>query len=278
MRKGCLLVSLLCSAVVTSAAPVGSIKGYVRDASGGAVTGSSVAVSDELTKVSRKTIADGNGFYQFLDLAPGLYSVSGEAAGFRKGIVRSVSVLLNQVVALDLTLAIGTVNEVVEVVGGVNTLIEPDKVSTGVNFDPTLTARLPLINRRFSDLALLTPGATFAASGTQGSIGFAAAGSRAQSTNWMIDGVNALDPQVNAPTNNFRISDAIQEMSVITSAPSAEFGRLSGAQVNVVTKSGSDQFHGGAFWFNRNDTLQAADFFTNKFGGTKNGLLSKECN
>src|SRR5260370_36298798 len=114
MRKRCLLVSLLCSAVVSLAAPVGSIKGYVRDASGGAVTCSSIAVSDELTKGSRKTIADGNGFYQFLDLAPGLYSISGEAAGFRKGIVRSVSVSLNQVVALDLPLSIRTVDEVVQ--------------------------------------------------------------------------------------------------------------------------------------------------------------------
>ena len=74
------------------------------------------------------------------------------------------------------------------------------------------------------------------------------------------------------PTNTFRIAEAVQEMSVTTSAPSAEFGRQSGAQVNVITKSGTDQFHGSAFWFNRNDKLQATDFFTNKFGGTKNPL------
>jgi hypothetical protein len=71
--------------------------------------------------------------------------------------------------------------------------------------------------------------------------GFAAAGSRAQSTNWMIDGVSALDPQVNGVTNNLRIAEAVQEFSVTTSAASAEFGRQSGAQVNMVTKSGTNQ-------------------------------------
>jgi hypothetical protein len=199
-------------------------------------------------------------------------SGTGVSAGFRRQTVRTVSVLVDQIVSVDLKLAVGAVTEVVEVVGGVNALIEPEKVSTGVNLDPALTARLPLVNRRFSDLALLTPGATFAASGSQGAINFAVAGSRAQSTNWMIDGINALDPQVNAATNTLRIADAVQEMSVTTSAPSAEFGRQSGAQVNVVTKSGTDQFHGGAFWFNRNDKMQAADFFTNKLGGIKNAL------
>ena len=158
-----------------------------------------------------------------------------------------------------------------EVDGGIAAVIEPEKSSTGTNFDPKMTANLPLTNRRFNDLALLTPGASFAAAGTQAG-GFAAAGSRAQSTNWMIDGINDLDPQVNGANTNFRIAEAVQELSVVTTAPSAEFGRQSGAQVNVVTKSGTNLFHGSLFEFNRNDKLQATDFFTNKLGGTKNPL------
>src|SRR5258708_22278395 len=161
--------------------------------------------------------------------------------------------------------------EVVEVDGGVTAVIEPERSSTGATFDPKMTANLPLTNRRFNDLALLTPGASFAASGTQAG-GFAAAGSRAQSTNWMIDGINDLDPQVNGANTNFRIAEAVQELSVITTVPSAEFGRQSGAQVNVVTKSGANQLHGSLFEFNRNDKLQATDFFTNKLGGANNPL------
>jgi len=140
MRKGCLLVSLLCSAIVTSAAPVGSIKGYVvmRAEARSQVHRSRSAMSSPKSPGKRlrtETVSISSSILRRIVLH------FGRSCRFRKGIVRSVSVLLNQVVALDLTLSIGTVNEVVEVVGGVNTLIEPDKVSTGVNFDPTLTAR-----------------------------------------------------------------------------------------------------------------------------------------
>jgi hypothetical protein len=211
------------------------------------------------------------GFYLFLDLAPGTYSITAEVPGFRREVVKAVSVLVDQIVSVDIGLIVGQVSEVVQVDAGVTALIEPEKSSTGTNFDPKLTANLPLTNRRFNDLALLTPGATFSAAGTQAG-GFAAAGSRAQSTNWMIDGINDLDPQVNGPNNNFRIAEAVQELSVITTAPSAEFGRQSGAQVNVVTKSGTNLLHGSLFEFIRNDKLQATDFFTNKLGGTKNPL------
>src|SRR6185503_15515106 len=146
MRQLLLAVTCCFASAAMFAAPVGSIKGYVRDSSSGVVRGAVVAVSNELTNVSRKTTSDENGFYQFPDLAPGMYSVTGVSAGFRRQTVRTVSVLVDQIVSVDLNLAVGAVTEVVEVVGGVNALIEPEKVSTGVNFDPALTARLPLVN------------------------------------------------------------------------------------------------------------------------------------
>jgi hypothetical protein len=243
----------------------------VRDASSAVVPGASLELKNEQTNLVQKTTSDATGFYQFLDLPPGMYSIRAEVPGFRKELVKSVSVLVDQIVSVDVKLVLGQVTEVVEVNGGVTALIEPEKSSTGTNFDPKLTANLPLTNRRFNDLALLTPGATFSAAGTQAG-GFAVAGSRAQSTNWMIDGINDLDPQVNGANTNFRIAEAVQELSVVTTAPSAEFGRQSGAQVNVVTKSGTNLFHGSLFEFIRNDKLQAADFFTNKLGGIKNPL------
>jgi hypothetical protein len=270
MKRVFFLCVFLAFAVCAYAAAAGAIKGYVRDASGAIIPGVVITLQNELTNVTQKTTSDENGFYQFRDLPPGSYQITAELTGFRKTTVRAVSVLVDQIVSLDLVLNVGEITQEVEVTAA-PTLIEPDKVSTGVNFDPSLTAQLPMVNRRFNDIALLTPGATFAPSGTQAG-GFAAAGSRTQSTNWMIDGINAIDPQVNGATNSYRIADAVQELSVITTAPSVEFGRQSGAQVNVVTKSGTNQFHGSAFWFVRNDILQAADFFTNKLGGTKNVL------
>jgi Carboxypeptidase regulatory-like domain len=266
-----LLTMPLLVAGVVLAAPVGSIKGYIRDATAAAVPSTSVHLKNERTNTTQESKSDNTGLYQFLDLAPGVYSISAEVPGFRTAMIKSVTVLVDQIVSVDIVLEVGQITEVVEVDGGVAGVIEPEKSSTGTNFDPKLTANLPLTNRRFNDLALLTPGATFAAAGTQAG-GFAAAGSRAQSTNWMIDGVNDLDPQVNGANTNFRIAEAVQELSVITTVPSVEFGRQSGAQVNVVTKSGTNQLHGSLFEFNRNDKLQATDFFTNKLGGTKNPL------
>jgi hypothetical protein len=212
------------------AAPVGSIKGYVHDTSGAAVPNATVHITNEGTNTTQESKTNNTGQYQFLDLSPGIYSVSVEVSGFRKAVVKSITVLVDQIASVDVQLELGKVTEVVEVNGGAADVIEPEKSSTGTNFDPKLTSSLPLTNRRFNDLALLTPGASFAAAGTQAG-GFAAAGSRAQSTNWMIDGVNDLDPQVNGANTNFRIAEAVQELSVITTAPSVEFGRQSGAHV-----------------------------------------------
>jgi hypothetical protein len=266
-----IVACVLISSAILLAAPTGAIKGYLKDQSGAVVPNATVELRNEVTNVSYKTTSDDTGFFQFLDLPPGVYQVVAEATGFRKTAIRAVNVLVDQIVSLDVKLDVGQVTEVVEVSGGVTALIEPEKTSTGTNFDPKMVLNLPIANRRFNDLAILTPGASFSPSGTQAG-GFAAAGSRAQSTNWQIDGVNAIDPQVNGPLNSFRIAEAVQELSVITTVPSAEFGRQSGAQVNVVTKSGTNDLHGSAFWFIRHDKLQAADFFTNKLGGTKNTL------
>jgi hypothetical protein len=257
-------------AVTTFAAPVGSIKGYVRDASGAVVPNATITLENQLTKTSVSAKSDSTGLYQLLDLPPATYTLSAEAVGFSKEVIHDIPIQVDQIASVDLALSIGQITNVVEV-QETPTLIEPDKVATGTTFDLKLAANLPASNRRFNDIAIATPGVTLAAPGTQAGA-FAAAGSRAQSTNWMIDGINALDPQVNGPTNSYRIAEAVQEFSVTTTVPSAEFGRQSGAQVNVVTKSGSNELHGDLFEFFRNDKLQAADFFTNKLGGTKNVL------
>jgi hypothetical protein len=264
-------VAVVAFAALVNAAPVGSVKGYIRDGTGAVVPGAKIDLENSQIKFARQITSDSTGLYQFLDLPPGSYSLTVAANGFRKEVVRTVNVLVDEIVSLDFSLELGQLSEVVEVEERTVALIEPEKVSTGITFDLKMADRLPQVNRRFNDIAIATPGVTLAAPGTQAGA-FAAAGSRAQSTNWMIDGINALDPQVNGPTSNFRIAEAVQEFSVTTTAPSAEFGRQSGAQVNVVTKSGSNDFHGDVFEFFRNDKLQAADFFTNKLKGTKNTL------
>jgi hypothetical protein len=224
-------------------------------------------LSNEQTGVPQKTATDSVGLYQFLDLNPGRYTVSVAVQGFRTTEVKGLVVLVDQIVSLDLKLQLGDVSQSVEVSSNVE-LLQTESPATGTNITSVLTAGLPLANRQFTDLAVLTPGASFAAPGAQAGA-FAVAGTRSQSTNWQIDGVNAIDPNVNGPTNSYRIADAIQELSVATSAYSAQFGRASGGQVSVVTKSGTNAFHGGVFEFLRNDAIDADSFFTNALNGVK---------
>jgi hypothetical protein len=250
-----------------SAAPGASVKGFITDQSGGNIANAGMTLASVDTGTEQRAKSDGNGFYQFLQVAPGKYNLSVEATGFRKAEIKGFALLVDQIASLDVRLEVGPVTETIEVTTTAP-LIETEKISTGTTFDPKQLANLPILNRNFANIALLTPGVTLSAAGTQAG-GFAAAGSRAQSTNWTIDGVNAVDPQVNGPTTSLRIADAVEEFSVQTSAWSAEYGRSSGAQVNVITKSGKNDFHGSAFWFVRNDVLNAKDFFTNKLNGVK---------
>ncbi len=249
------------------AAPTSAIKGYVHDPSGAIVPSVAVTLLNQDTGVELKTVTDSAGVYQFLELNPATYTVTASVAGFRKTEVRNLPLLVDQTASLDLKLEVGDVSQAVEVTGQV-ALLQTETPATGTNITSQMTAELPLANRQFTDLAVLTPGATFAAQGSQAG-SFAVAGSRSQSTNWQIDGVNAIDPNVNGPTNSYRIADAIQELSVATSAYSAQYGRAAGGQVSVVTKSGTNQFHGGVFEFFRNDDLNAASFFTNALHGAK---------
>ncbi|HEX4164341.1 MAG TPA: TonB-dependent receptor [Bryobacteraceae bacterium] len=265
-----LLASFFTLVFQAFSAPVGAIRGYVRDASGAAVPNAILTLTNQRTGVEVKTISDGEGFYQFLNLDPSVYQLSSSSPGFGATEVKDITVLVDQIVSLDLQLQVGQLTQSVEV-SSTSEVLQTENGSTGTNITSQQVSNLPLVNRRFNDLALLTPGATFAAAGTQAG-SFAAAGTRAQSTNWQLDGVNAIDPNVNGPTQSYRIAEAIQEFSVLTTGYSAEFGRASGAEVNVVTKSGTNQFHGSLFEFSRNDAFQANSFFTNKLNGTKNLL------
>jgi hypothetical protein len=177
---------------------------------------------------------------------------------------------VDQVTRVDISLELGDVSEVVEV-SAITPLLESGKSTLSGVVDNRVIANVPLNARQFLDLALLTPGIVPAAPGTQGS-GFNSAGARSQSNVYLLDGISNQDTQTNEALNLFRITDAVEEFAVQTSVPPPEFGRGSGGQVNIVTKSGSNQFHGSLFEYLRNTKLDAADFFTNKLRGPKNVL------
>lgn len=150
------------------AAPTGSIKGYVRDATGAVIPNASVTLVNDNTGVQQKSVSDSAGLYQFLDLNPGKYTVSATVQGFRTTQVKDLTLLVDQVVSLDLKLELGDVSQAVEVSGSVE-LLQTENASTGTNVTAEMTASLPLANRQFTDLAVLTPGVSFAAAGSQAS-------------------------------------------------------------------------------------------------------------
>ena len=268
------LLSLLMPGLLP-AAPVGAIKGYVRDASGGIVPGAQVTLLTVGTNASTKIVTDENGRFQFLQLNPAEYQISVEAQGFRKTVVQKFTLLVDQIVDQEIKLDLGQVTETVEVKGTGATYIEPERISTGMNIAPSLVKELPISNRNFDSLSLLTPGATPAAAGSQGG-NISAAGTRPGSLNSLLDGINNVNRQVGTSINNFRIADAVQEFSVTTTGASADMGRQAGGQVSVVTKSGTNLFHGSAFYFLRNDAFEAANFFANKLGSPKRKLRQNQ--
>ena len=250
--------------------PVGSIQGSVKDSTGALVPGVKVTLTNTSTNARLDTTTDANGEFQFLQLPPAAYSLAAQAQGFKKIDVPSVLVQVDQITHLDLALEVGSLSESVQV-EAVAPLLENDKSTLSSVVNSRTISDMPLNARQVLDLALVTPGVVPTGAGTQG-LGFNVAGARAQSNVFMWDGVSNMDTQINSALNNFRIDDAVQEFSVQTSVASAEFGRGTGGEVDVVTKSGSNDFHGSLFEYLRNSDLDAADFFTNLTGAPKTPL------
>ena len=264
------LMALLVAATV-SASPTGSIVGSVKDPSGAATTGAKLTLTNVATNAKMEAVSDTNGGFQFLQLAPAVYSLVVESQGFKKVTEHRILVQVDQITHVDVALEIGSLAQIVEVTSAATPLLETDRSTLSSVVDSQVISNMPLNARQYLDLALLTPGVLPSATGTQGG-GFNVAGARSQSNIFLLDGVSNIDTQVNSALGNFRITDAVQEFAVQTSVATAEFGRGTGGQVSIVTKSGSNQFHGSVFEYLRNSVLDAADFFTNKAGATKNPL------
>ena len=266
-----LALVVLLVAVTVSASPTGSVVGSVKDPSGSVVVGAKLTLTNVATNAKIEAVSDHNGAFQFLQLAPAVYSLVVESQGFKKLTEQSILVQVDQITHMDVALEIGSVNQIVEVASAATPLLETDRSTLSNVVDSQVISNMPLNARQYLDLALLTPGVLPSSTGTQGG-GFNVAGARSQSNVFLLDGVSIIDTQINSALGNFRLTDAVQEFAVQTSVATAEFGRGTGGQVSIVTKSGSNQFHGSAFEYLRNSVLDAADFFTNKNHGTKNPL------
>jgi len=287
MMKAISICALFALSAVTvfAQSSVGSISGSVKDASGAVVPSVKLTLTSKATNAQVTTNTNPQGEFQFLQLPPTTYSLTAEASGFKRISVSSVLVQVDQITHLDLSLEVGTLTESVQV-EAVAPLLENDKSTLSSVVDNRDIINMPLNTRQVQDLALITPGVVPTAAGTQ-VLSFNVAGARSQSNVFMWDGVSNMDTQVNGSLNQFRITDAVQEFSVQTSVSTAEFGRGTGGEVDIVTKSGTNQLHGTAFEYLRNNDLDAADFFINRnrapktplhrnqFGGGLGGPIKK---
>src|SRR5262245_8487209 len=248
----------------------GTISGTVTDSTGAVIPGAQVTIRDVRTDATRATKTNTLGFYEFLALKPSTYDLAIEMKGFGRAVKHDITVVVGMESHLDVALNPGSVTETVEVKTEVP-LVEPEKTNVSYSIESKQIQNLPLQGRQFLDLALLTPGVTAQAPGTQAG-GMNVSGMRSQSNNFTLDGISINDPQVNGPLNAFRITDAVQEFNVNTSIATTDFGRSSGAQVSVVTKSGTNTYHGSAFYYGRNEAFDANDWFLNAASKSRNVL------
>jgi hypothetical protein len=242
--------------------PTGTITGTVTDTSGGIVPKARVTLTSLTTNAARGAATNDDGDFTIALLPPGHYRVAVEKDGFRRAVLGDVGLDVDQTARVDFTLQVGILTEEVKV-NDTPPIIQTDTSTLGQVINGRMVHELPLNERNFLAFAMLAPGSQSPAEGSQNSTQGGAVsvnGAREQSNNFLLEGVDNNDPYINQYVALPSI-DAVQEFKVQSTDYSAEFGRSGGAQVNVILKSGSNQFHGGLFEFLRNRNLDAKNFF-----------------
>ena len=299
MRFRILFLLLVC-AIALSVSPAlygqatGTFSGTVADKSGSPISGATVTATSQGTGVARQAKTDEAGHYLLPLLPVAIYTLHVEFLGFQSVENRDLRLQVDEARELNFTLAPSTVSSTVEVSASAVT-VETSNPSLGQVITAQQVAQLPLNGRDFVQLATLTPGATAetnpnsfftsAASSevaARGSFSLSVGGSRPNSTDWIIDGVDNNELTAGG-IGTFSSIDDIQEFKVLTYNYSAEYGTRAGPTVLVTTKSGSNDFHGSLFEFLRNTSLDAKSFFAtspekfnlNQFGGSVGGPIRK---
>jgi hypothetical protein len=267
---GWTLVMIALSLNADAQSITGSIVGTVSDPSGAALPNAKITATEESSNISTEVQSDGHGAYVFASLRPGTYRVEAEASGFRKLVNTGIEVRVNDRLEINLTMVLGSRTESVEVTTA-TPLIETQTGAIGNVIDNRKIINLPLNQRNPFQLTLLSPGVVpSTAFGDAFNTGadFIINGNRGNTSEILIDGVTNSVPAANpiVVVSLFPSPDALEEFKVQTNGYAAEFGRSGGGIVNMVIKSGTNQFHGVAYEFLRNSQLDANDFFANKAG------------
>ncbi len=262
-----LLTLLTCFGAAAQSSNSTAVRGTVTDPQGNVVAGATVTITNAETNLTRNQTTNESGAFTFDLLPPGTYRVEVEAAGFKKSVVTDVRALIAKPTEVAVTLEVGNVAESVTVTAGAGEIgLNTQDATLGNNFVSEQITQLPLEARNPISLLTLQPGVT-----PQGNV----TGARSDQSNITLDGVDINEAQTNSIASPvLRLnSEAIEEFRVVTSNANATQGRSSGAQISLVTKSGSNDWHGALFEAHRNTIFTANDFFNNRSGIDRPRLL-----
>ncbi len=243
----------------------GSIFGTVRDAQGAAVVNAKVTLTNQEQGFSRESNTNSEGFYIFASVQPGTYRVSIEMSGFRKFEASNIKIFASDKIDVPAQLEVGAVTDTVTVEGSVTAVQTQGAERSGV-ITGKQVVDIALLTRSFYDLTRVMPGVVY----TGGLGGISANGNRTNQNNLTVDGVTNVDTGSNGGDLATLNIDQMAEFKVITNSQPAEFGRSSGAQIQVVTKSGSRDFHGTGYDFYRHESLNANSWRNNIQGFQRN--------
>lgn len=258
----CLLVGF--ASVARSQETTGTVSGHVTDQNGGAIAGAQVTISDPTRGFQQNYKTSDEGTFTASQLQPSIYTVTIEMTGFKKYVQENLTLNVNDRRPIDVVLEPGQVTEVVTVLSE-NSLIQDSPTQRGLISGEQIR-ELPLNTRNFVALALLSAGVSSANSSQIGSgalsvVQLSINGGRTSAINWLVDGARNVDTGSNLTLLTTPSIDAIQEFTILTSNYAPEFGRNGGGVINVVTRSGSNDFHGTLYEFLRNDALNARPAF-----------------
>jgi hypothetical protein len=257
------LLVLTGAAMAQSQATAADLAGFVRDPSGAVVAGATVTARNTATNLTRNATSNDEGFYQIINLPPGDYEVTVEAANFKKALLPNIKLTVGQRADIDIPLEVGAIGETVTVSGTTGDVIETSRTAVANTIEQVRIENLPINERSATGFALTisTVGRDNGRPiGPAPSSGLNIGGQRGRSTLVQVDGADYTDNSVNAARSTVS-QEAVQEYQVATNSYAPEFGRATGGIVNVVTKGGTNEFRGNVFGFIRHKSFQARNAF-----------------
>lgn len=262
---GAFILALFLVSNTSAQSGTATVRGTVLDQQGNAIAGASVTLKNESKNFSRTQTTNNSGGYIFTLVPPGTYVLEAESNGFKKAAISNVQALVDTPLDLNVNLEVGALSETVSITSNAETVVNKTDGTVGTSFESRRVEELPLNARNVVGLLSLQPGVT-----RTGEVN----GGRRDQANVTLDGVDNNEQQSgldivsgDAFGSVLRVTpDSVQEFRVTTSTPNADQGRTSGAQVSLITKSGTNQFHGSLFEYHRNTATTANDYFNNSAG------------